>query len=133
MKALYFAIMALITFSCAANSSNTKLHCEDATNSLELEQCIAQKKDESEHRLTNKLRLLREQIQMAYAAEAELGNTLIDQVEKTQLAWSDFKAQSCQLEAFEIEQGTSAYDTAINNCELRMNQTRIKALSQILN
>ena len=131
MKALYFAIMSLITFSCAANPNNTKLPCEDATNSLELEQCIAQKKDESEQRLTNELRLLREQV--AYAAEAELGNTLIDQVEKTQLAWSDFKAQSCQLEAFEIEQGTSAYETAINNCELRMNQTRIKALSQILN
>ncbi|WP_053909960.1 lysozyme inhibitor LprI family protein [Pseudoalteromonas sp. SW0106-04] len=133
MKALYFAIMALITFSCAANPNNTKLPCEGATNSLELEQCIAQKKGESDQRLTNELRLLRKRIQMAYAAEAELGNTLIDQVEKTQLAWSDFKAQSCQLEAFEIEQGTSAYETVINNCKLRMNQTRIKALSQVLN
>ncbi|WP_171035376.1 hypothetical protein [Pseudoalteromonas ruthenica] len=50
MKALYLAIMALITFSCAANPNNKNHPCEDATNSLELEQCIAQKMHSAEKR-----------------------------------------------------------------------------------
>lgn len=67
-----------------------------------------------------------------YAADPALGKELIDKVRNAQDAWLSFREKNCSVEVFEIQKGTPAYITTMNNCIILMNAERLKALKKLL-
>ena len=67
-----------------------------------------------------------------YAPDPALGKELIDKVRNAQDAWLSFREKNCSVEAFEIQVGTPAYITTVNNCIILMNAERIKVLKKLL-
>lgn len=138
MKLLYVLILTISAASCMAQTpeithAQKTQDCTNITTSPQLDACIHNKMVNSNALLTNEISNFEKRVKQTYTDDPKLGNELIEKVHKAQKAWANFRRLNCSIEAFDIENGTPAYNTTVNNCIIRMNAGRIKALKKLPN
>ncbi|MBI1422112.1 MAG: DUF1311 domain-containing protein [Gammaproteobacteria bacterium] len=138
MKLLYAFVLIISATSCMAQTpkishAEKKLDCTDITTSPQLDACVHHKMVQSNALLMNEFSEFEKRVKQTYTADLKLGNDLIEKVRKAQNAWVTYRQLNCSVEAFGIEEGTPAYNTTVNNCIIRMNTKRIKALKKLPN
>ena len=137
MKMLSVFLLIISTSACMAqptnvNSSADKLDCTVVSNSLELDNCVKKKVLVSNSLLLTEMTSFEKRARKVYAPEPTLGKELIDKVLSAQEAWRSYRDKNCIVEAYEIEEGTPAYITTVNNCIILMNIERTNVLKKLL-
>ena len=138
MKSIYAGILIISATACMAktpqdSSEEKRLDCSNITVSPQLDDCIHIKMVKSNSLLNEALSKFENRVKHAYTADQKLGNELIEKVLKAQKAWATYRDLNCRVEAFDIEEGNPAYKTTVNNCIVRMNSLRIKAIKKLPN
>ena len=136
MKLFYVLVLLVAATSCMAQTPrsehvNKVLDCKVIKTSPQLDACVHSKMVQSNIRLKNEFLSLEERVRHAYTADQKLGDEFIEKVRKAQKAWVTFRQLNCSVEAFDIEEGTPAHNTTVNNCIIRMNAARISALIKL--
>jgi len=135
MRLILALIMIVTTSTCVAQSKPTnsedKFDCSNITISPQLDACVKQQMIKSNALLQMEMKNFQERVARAYAPAPELGKELIDLVRKSQEAWIQFRKLNCRVEAFQIEEGTAAHITIVNDCIVRMNKQRIDVLKKL--
>lgn len=135
MRLIPVLILIVAASACVAQPKPTatkdKLDCSNIKISPQLDQCVKQQMLKSNALLSIEMKKFQQRTVRAYAPAPELGKELIDLVRKSQEAWIQFRKLNCRLEAFEIEEGTAAHITVMNDCIIRMNKERIKVLEKL--
>ena len=137
MKLLSFFLFIISASACVAQPTNVKpstdeLDCTSISISPQLDKCIHKKMLSSNARLLAEMGSFEKRANQLYAPDPALGKELIDKVRNAQDAWLSFREKNCSVEAFEIQVGTPAYITTVNNCIILMNAERIKVLKKLL-
>ena len=137
MKLLSFFLFIISASACVAQPTNVKpstdeLDCTTISISPQLDKCIHKKMLSSNARLLAEMGSFEKRANQLYAPDPALGKELIDKVRNAQDAWLSFREKNCSVEAFEIQVGTPAYITTVNNCIILMNAERIKVLKELL-
>ena len=129
-------LLFLSTNSCIAQPNNStsiiENDCIVIRNSLQLDNCIHKKMLSSNARLLAEIKNFEKRAKKLYTPDPVIGKELIDKVGNAQDAWLNFREKNCIVEAFEVEKGTPAYITTVNNCVIRMNTARINMLKKLL-
>ena len=138
MKSLCFFSLMVIASFCVGESIQTiskvsEQRCEATLVSPQLDECIRLRVETSNTNLTNEVKNLEKRIQNTYRQDPNLGKKLTKKIHYVQDAWSVFRNLNCNMEAFEIETGTSAFITSVNYCTTRMNEERIDILAKMMN
>lgn len=137
MKLLSVFLFIISASACVAEptnikSSTDKLDCTTISISPQLDECIDKQMLSSNARLLAEMGHFEKRAKLVYAPDPALGKELIDKVRNAQDAWLSFREKNCSVEAFEIQVGTPAYITTVNNCIILMNAERIKVLKKLL-
>ena len=135
MRLMLGLIMIVTTSACVAQPKPTatedKLDCSNITIRPQLDACVKQQMLKSNALLLTEMKNFQQRTLRAYAPAPELGKELIDLVRKSQEAWIQFRKLNCRVEAFQIEEGTAAHITIMNDCIVRMNEQRIAVLKKL--
>ena len=135
MKLIPALILIVAASACVAQAKPTatgdKLDCSNITISPQLDACVKQQMQKSNALLLSEMKNFQQRTLRAYAPAPELGKELIDLVRKSQEAWMQFRQLNCRVEAFQIEEGTAAHVTIVNDCIIRMNKQRIEVLKKL--
>lgn len=123
--------------ACVAQPTNIKsstdeFDCTTISISPQLDECIHKQMLSSNARLLAEMRSFEKRAKHLYAPDPALGKELIDKVRNAQEAWLRFREKNCSVESFEIQVGTPAYITTVNNCIILMNAERIKVLKRLI-
>ena len=137
MKLLSIFFLIISTSACMAQPSNVKpltdeLDCTAIIISPQLDDCIHKKMLSSNARLLVEMKNFEKRAKKLYTPDPVIGKELIDKVRNAQDAWLNFREKNCIVEAFEVQTGTPAYITTVNNCVIRMNTDRINMLKKLL-
>ena len=137
MRLLHAFLLVISATSCMAQSPKInhltdKLDCTAINTSPQLDDCVHKQMMKSNTLLLNEFVNFEKLAKHVYAVDPKLGKELIEKVRKAQDAWITFREQNCSVDAFEVEEGTPAYITTVNNCIIRMNAERIKELKMLL-
>lgn len=137
MRLLHAFLLVVFATSCMAqppknNPRTDKLDCTVINTSAQLDACVHKKMVTSNALLLNEFVSFKKRVKRVYAADLKLGNELIEKVRKAQDAWIAFRGKNCSVDAFEVEEGTPAYITTVNNCIIRMNAKRIEELKKLM-
>ena len=130
MKSLLSLLLVVFSTACMAQSLD-KVDCSTITISPQLDDCVKKQLKGSNIRLKNELEKFEKRTKQDYAADLKLGKARINKVKQAQKAWVKFRDLNCKVEAFEIEEGTAAHITTVNNCIIRMNAEIIKILEKL--
>ena len=138
MRLVQFIILLFFITSCMAqppmtSSVSDELDCSEISASMQLDDCVYKAMMTSNTDLMNELARFEVRAASVYEADPALGKELIDVVRQAQDAWVSFRDTNCRVDAFEVEEGTPAYITTMNNCIIRMNAVRIEELKRLLN
>ena len=125
-------VLIICTSACMAQPPVDELDCTNIAISPQLDDCVKKQMTKSNAQLADVMLDFDKRATQMYTADPALGKELIDRVHKTQDAWISFRDLNCAVEAFEIEPGTPAYITTVNNCIIRMNGERIEVLKKLL-
>lgn len=137
MKLLSIFLFIIFASACVAQPTNVKpstneLDCTAISISPQLDECIHKQMLSSNARLLTEMGRFKKRAKQLYSPDPALGKELIDKVRIAQDAWLSFREKNCGVEAFEIQIGTPAYITTMNNCIILMNAERIKVLKKLL-
>lgn len=137
MRLVHAILLAIATTNCMAQPSKitpkvNEIDCTNITTSPQLNDCVDKMVVALNARLLNKFVNFEARAKAVYAVDLKLGKELIEKVRKAQDSWITLRDLNCSIDAFEVEEGTLAYITTVNNCIIRMNKERIKALKKIL-
>ena len=135
MRILPILLIVLTSSACMAQPPNTSMEKTDCTvikNSLQLDNCIHKKMLASNSLLLTEMKSFEKRAKKIYTPDPVLGKELIGKVRNAQNAWLSFREKNCSVEAFEVQEGTPAYITTVNNCIIHMNGERIKVLKKLL-
>jgi uncharacterized protein YecT (DUF1311 family) len=137
MKLLSVFFLIISTSACMAQPSNVnhstdELDCTAISISPQLDDCVHKQMLSSNARLLAEIESFEKRAKQVYAPDPAIGKELIDKVLNAQSAWVSFREKNCSVEAFEIQMGTPAYNTTVNNCIILMNAKRIKVFIKLL-
>ena len=113
-------------------SSRAELDCKSISINPQLEDCVHKQMLDSNVQLLTEMSSFEKRAKQVYTPDPALGKELIDKVHNAQDAWLNFREKNCSVKAFEIQKGTPAYITTVNNCVTLMNEERIKVLKKLL-
>ncbi|MCD5990466.1 DUF1311 domain-containing protein [Pseudomonas sp. CDFA 553] len=102
--------------------------CSEINASQQVDRCSEIAKKAADSQLNTSYHQLMARLEVQYQADPEAGAAYALKVKETQRIWIKSRDSNCPLEAFEIEPGTSAYVTTVNNCIARMSLERAKFL-----
>jgi len=137
MRLLYIALFACLASACQAQTAqNTdvkdEFDCTVISSSAQLDECVRRELKVSNTLLSQEFDKLDIRVKNAYKADPKLGKELIKKAHDAQEAWIAFRDLSCIMESFEVEEGSPAHVTAVNDCSIRMNGLRIEDLKKLL-
>lgn len=131
MKIIQVIVIAFFASSCMANPSIEEDDCNNINSSPHLDDCVRKRLVVSNKALENEYLRFERRVENDYSADPDLGKDLISVVKKAHDSWIIFRDSNCRVVAFEVEEGTSAHLTIMNNCTIRMNAERIKELKKL--
>jgi len=137
MKLLTVFLLIISSSACMAQPSNVTsstgdVDCSVISISPQLDACVHKQMLNSNVQLLTEMKNFENRSNELYKPDPKLGKALIETVREAQDAWLKFREKNCKMEAFEIQKGTSAYITTVNNCIVRMNEERINILKKLL-
>lgn len=136
MRLLYIALFACVASACQAQTAQNaatqdEFDCAVISSSAQLDECVRRELKISNALLLQEFEKLGIRVKNAYEVDPKLGKELIKKSHDAQEAWVVFRGLSCIMESFEVEEGSPAHATAVNDCQIRMNALRIKDLKNI--
>lgn len=136
MRVLSVCLLVISTSACMAQPPNNtpmeKIDCTVIRNSLQLDNCVHKNMMSSNAQLLSEMTSFEKRAKKIYKPDPALGKELIDKVRSAQKAWLSYRQKNCSVEAFEVQEGTAAYITTVNNCIIHMNVERTKVLKKLL-
>lgn len=114
-------------------SSHATVSCNDIKVSDQVFLCSKQSLAQSDESLNDTYKKLLSKINTEYSSHEQLKTEYINKIKSSQRAWINFRDKNCETLSFQIEPGTQAYDTSINDCKNKMTQERIQDLVSIQN
>lgn len=121
-------IATLISFSPALQAAPP---CKTTENSQAFFECSENYKKDSDASLKTSYKNLEKRIATQYTKAPDLKASLTKKLEDSQKTWTILRDSECEIEAFIIETGTLAYETAINTCNAERSTTRIQYLDSL--
>lgn len=136
MRLVQFILLLSVATSCMAqppvtSSLKDDLDCSNISISMQLDDCVHKAMMTSNTDLIDEIANFEMRVANIYEADPKLGKALIDVVRQAQDAWITFRDINCRVDAFEIEEGTPAYITTVNNCIIRMNGIRVEEIKRL--
>lgn len=136
MRILSLFLFVISTNACMAQPNNSTptndLDCTVISSSPQMDNCVHKKMVSSNALLLVEVEKFEKRAKKIYKPDPALGKELIDKVRSAQEFWISYRDKNCIVEAYEIEEGTPAYITTVNNCIIHMNKKRIVALKKLL-
>lgn len=124
-----FSILLFLPLLSSAESAAIE-NCRDIKNSQQIFACSKIEREEADEKLNSTYKKLLSRVQVQYKASPELYNQLIQNIKESQRLWIKLRDSDCNLEAFQIERGSQAYETTINNCVARLSYARSEYLER---
>lgn len=129
---LTFVSTALYITSISAHCADLKnSSCSEITTSQQVFECSVLSKSRADEKLNKNYRNLIERVRSQYKPNQALSTEYISKIKYSQRTWIKLRDANCILEAFEIETGSQAYETTLNNCITRMSYERSEYLENI--
>lgn len=107
--------------------------CTDIISSDQVYLCAENKKSAADKYLNKLYSEFLAKINAEYANDDVLKKELIDNIKTSQRDWIKFRDSNCMLYSFQIEINSPAHQTAINECVVRMSESRGKELAAFSN
>lgn len=123
-------LMMTIAFSLPY-TIQAAIPCKSAENSQAFFECSENYKKDSDASLNISYKNLEKRIATQYTKAPDLKASLTKKLEDSQKTWTILRDSECEIEAFIIETGTLAYETAINTCNAERSTTRIQYLDSL--
>ena len=105
--------------------------CKEIVSSQHVFECSAYEKGRADKALNDQYRSLLKRVGSQYKSNQTLRDEYIQKIKESQRLWIKLRDADCALETFQIEIGTQAYETTLNNCIARMSDERSKYLEHI--
>ena len=112
--------------------SSEKDVCADMQTSQEVLECSRQSKSSSDKKLNDEYRELKLRIDKYYSQDQALKLEYLAALKSAQLAWIAYRDKICELEAFEVEKRSPAYESIINGCVSRMSDSQSTYLRETM-
>lgn len=128
-----FAVAATLLVSSitsyAADPSSSS--CKEIVSSQQVFECSVYEKARADKALNNQYRNLLERVGIQYKSNRMLRDEYIQRIKKSQRLWIKLRDADCELEIYQIEVGTQAYEATLNYCIVRMSDERARYLERI--
>ncbi|MNF66457.1 hypothetical protein D3C85_806610 [compost metagenome] len=128
-----FAVAATLLVSSitsyAADPSSSS--CKEIVSSQQVFECSVYEKARADKALNNQYRNLLERVGIQYKSNRMLRDEYIQRIKKSQRLWIKLRDADCELEIYQIEVGTQAYEATLNYCIVRMSDERSRYLERI--
>jgi uncharacterized protein YecT (DUF1311 family) len=106
--------------------------CKEIADSTQVDQCAEIARQAADVRLNDAYKKLLARFESQQYANPGQGKVFMAMARDSQRAWIKLRDTNCPLEATDIEPGTAAHVTTINNCIARMSLERSDYLDSIV-
>lgn len=130
MKKILF-ILILLAKPAYSQVASDSIECSTQDNSQKVYECAKENAQNADNALNKEYSDLRKRISLNYKSEPQLKEELLAILNKSQTNWIKLRDSNCRLESFEIEAGTQAFETTVNNCIADESQKRTQYLEKI--
>lgn len=120
-------IVSMIGYAAETNSNP----CKEISSSQQVFECSKYKKTRADKALNSQYRSLLERVSTQYKSNQALSDKYILKIKESQRLWIKLRDADCALETYQIDVGTQAYETTLNNCIARMSGERSRYLESI--
>lgn len=131
-KSSFFLAFNFLVFSLSSSAGQPEIGtCEIVSSSQQVFECSKIEKEQADRLLNAAYNKLKARISKQYGSELSLRDSFIQRVRESQRLWVRLRDADCDLEVFEIEEGTQAYETTLNKCVARLSVERAAYLEKI--
>ncbi|KAF1072838.1 MAG: hypothetical protein GAK45_00053 [Pseudomonas citronellolis] len=118
------SLFALALLALPAAQADDEDPCQVQGVSQAVDECAALQRKAADSQLNQQYQAVLHQIGSTYSNDPKLSTSFKDQLRTAQKAWVQLRDADCKVEAFEVEEGTAAHTTIVNNCVTRLTQQR---------
>lgn len=104
--------------------------CQHPTNSIQIFECSEKERSAADKKLNDTYNKLLARIENQYITSPKLKEQLIQEIRRSQRTWIKLRDIDCNLEAFQIEPESQAYETTVNKCLARLSEERSNHLDK---
>lgn len=131
-KISYFLAVNFLVFSLPIHAGQQENNsCERVSSSQQIFECSNVEREKADQLLNNVYRELITRIVKQYKSDPGLKDAYTQKIKESQRLWIKLRDANCNLETFEIEAGTQAYETTFNKCVARSSVERATYLKKI--
>lgn len=98
--------------------------CHEIKNSQQIFECSKIERKIADKKLNSAYKNLLTRVKTQYKASPDLNTNLTQKIKESQRLWIKLRDADCNLEAFQIETGSQAYETTVNKCVARLSEAR---------
>ncbi|MGF6126356.1 uncharacterized protein YecT (DUF1311 family)/TPR repeat protein [Pseudomonas frederiksbergensis] len=120
-----------VNFSSLSAVAFAQDDCEKIATNPQGERCSVSSKSAADLQLNNSYQQLMVRLEGGNQTDPVVAAGYMAKVKESQRAWIKLRDTDCLLDAFEMESGSSAYVTAVNNCVASMSRDRSVFLDNI--
>ncbi|WP_312517387.1 lysozyme inhibitor LprI family protein [Stutzerimonas nitrititolerans] len=131
MKKIILSVLAFFSLSLLARADVIVGLCESVEDSRQIFLCSVHAKTRADQQLNLSYQNALRRIAKQYEQSAMLADEYISLLRGSQRAWIKLRDANCELESFEIERGTQAYEVTVNSCIARMSRHRAGYLDKV--
>ena len=104
--------------------------CQHPTNSTQIFECSEKERSSADKKLNETYKKLLARVEKQYITSPDLKKQITQEIRKSQRTWLKLRDIDCNLEAFQIETGSQAYETTLNKCIARLSEERSNYLDK---
>ncbi|WP_158295281.1 lysozyme inhibitor LprI family protein [Pseudomonas rhizoryzae] len=130
MKKILF-LLTLLAKPAYSQIASESIACSTQDNSQKVYECAKENAQNSDNALNKEYSDLKRRIALNYESEPQLKEEFLAILNKSQINWIKLRDSNCRLESFEIETGTQAFETTVNNCIADESTKRTQYLKKI--
>lgn len=125
MKKTLYATAIIITTPLFGSAQEAIIDsCQNPTNSNQIFECSEKERSSADRKLNESYKKLLTRVEKQYTTSPELKKQLTQEIRKSQRTWITLRDIDCNLEAFQIETRSQAYETTVNKCIARLSEAR---------
>lgn len=104
--------------------------CQHPTNSTKIFECSENERSSADKKLNETYKKLLARVEKQYTTSPKLKEQLTQEIRRSQRTWIKLRDIDCNLEAFQIEPESQAYETTVNKCIARLSEERSNYLDK---
>jgi uncharacterized protein YecT (DUF1311 family) len=129
---MFIRLVALSLGLLSASFTFADDNCRVISSSAQVDQCAETARKDADAKLNASYKKLMARFEPQQKRDTEQGKAFMAIARDSQRAWIKLRDTTCPLEAMDIEPGTAAHATTINNCITRMSLERAVYLDGIV-